>query len=121
MWAYGTALAQDDEPDGIAVPVAWLGPEDVPILHANAFVSQFDPQTLDTLLLTVGQMTPPAIAGATDQERQEQARAISYVAIKPIVRLALSPARARELIATLEANLDQLALATRVNSRDPRA
>lgn len=111
----------DEIPGGVRVPVVWLGPEEVPILHANAFVSQFDPETLDTLLLTVGQLTPPVIAGATEEEREAQARAVTFVAVKPVVRLALSQARVRELIATLEANLDQLDVAIRVRQGDPRA
>jgi hypothetical protein len=60
-------MTPEDQPPGIAVPVAWLGVEDVPILLANAFVSQFDAQTLDSLTLTVGQVTMPAIMGATEE------------------------------------------------------
>jgi hypothetical protein len=110
-----------DQPEGIAVPIAWLGVEEVPILHANAFISQFDAQTLDTLILTVGQVTLPAITGATEEEREEQVRQVSFVPIKPIVRLALTPARAREVIATLQANLDQLEQAIKLRPKDPRS
>ena len=87
---------------------------------ANAFVCQFDAHTLDSLILTVGQLTPPVISAPTVEEREEQARAISYVPIKPVVRIGLTTARARELIATLEANLDQLEQATKVRLIDPR-
>lgn len=114
------AVEPHDTPEGVSVPIVWLGPEDVPILHANAFVSQFDAQTLDSLTLTIGQMTQPAIGGATAEEREEQVRQIAFVPIKPVVRLALTPARARELIATLAANLDQLEQATNVIPGDPR-
>jgi hypothetical protein len=112
--------ANPDRPPGIEVRVAWLGPEDVPILHANAFVCQFDPQTFDSLTLTVGQLTPPAITGLTQEEREEQARNVAFVPIKPVVRLALTPARARELAATLEANLAQLEEANKLRGVDPR-
>ena len=111
---------EGNEPEGVAVPVAWIGPEEVPIYHANAFVCQYDPQTLDHLILTVGQLTPPAIMGATPEEREEQARSVGFVPIKPISRLGLTPARARELIATLQANLDQLDEAFKLRPRDPR-
>ena len=107
-------------PDEIAVPIAWLGVEETPIFYANAFVSQFDPQTLDSLIVTVGQLTPPVIAAASQEEREEQARAVSYVPVKPIVRLGLTTARARELIATLQANLDQLEEAHKLRPFDPR-
>jgi hypothetical protein len=109
-----------DDPTGIAVPIIWLGVEDVPILYANAFVGQFDPQTADSVILTVGQMTPPAIMGATPEEREEQVRQIAYVSIKPIVRLGLTVARARELVATLQASLDQLEEANKLRPADPR-
>ena len=72
-------MAPGEESDGIAVPIVWLGPEEVPILMANAFVCQFDAHTLDSLILTVGQLTPPVISAPTVEEREEQARAISYV------------------------------------------
>jgi hypothetical protein len=112
--------ASDDQ--GIQIPVVWLGPEDVPIMLANAFISQFDPQTFDSLTLTVGQMTPPAIQGLTDEDRRQQIEQIAYVPIKPVVRLGLTPARALELIATLQSNLDQLEHARRVTgiAEDPR-
>jgi hypothetical protein len=113
-------MSSKDEPRGISVPITWLGPEDVPILYANAFVSQFDPQNFDSLILTVGQMTPPAIMGATPEEREEQARNVAFVAVKPVVRLGLTIARARELMATLGANLDQLDEVNKVRSKDPR-
>jgi hypothetical protein len=109
-----------EEPEGIAIPSAWLGVEDVPILLANAFVSQFDPQSRDALTLTIGQVTFPAISGSTPEERAEQVQQIAYVPIKPIVRLGLTPRRARELIATLQANLDQLDEATKLIPGDPR-
>lgn len=97
-----------------------MGVEDVPVLLATAFVSQFDTQTLDVLTLTVGQVTAPAINAATPEERREQIEQIAYVPIKPVVRLGLTPARARELIATLSANLDQLEEATKLRPVDPR-
>jgi hypothetical protein len=111
---------EGDDPTSVEVPVAWIGPEDVPIHTANAFVSQFDSQTLDLLILTVGQLTPPAIQGTTVEERKEQAENVAFVPIKPIVRLGLTPARAREVIATLQANLDQLEDALKLRPRDPR-
>lgn len=113
-------VSESDLADGVAVPVVWLGPEDVPILYVNAFVSQFDQQTLDSLILTVGQLTPPAIVGATSDERREQLEQVAYVPIKPVVRLGLTPARAKELIATLQANLDQLEQARNMRPGDPR-
>jgi hypothetical protein len=113
-------VPDESDPRAVQIPVASLGVEDVPVLFASAFTSQFDPQTLDSLILTVGQVTPPAVAGATDEEREEQLRSIAYVPIKPVVRLGLTEARARELVATLQANLDQLEVARSLRPADPR-
>jgi hypothetical protein len=118
--AYGTAVPPE-ETEGVELPVVWLGPEEVPILHVNAMVSQFDPQHLDSLILTLGQVTFPAIVGASAEERKEQVEQIAYVPIKPIARLALTTARAKELIATLDANLDQLEQARKLRPEDPRS
>lgn len=109
----------EGHPDSITVPIIWSGPEDVPILFTNAFVSQFD-QTLDSFILTFGQMTPPALAGATPEELREQAEHITFVSVKPIVRLSLTPTRLREVIASLQANLDQLERVTTMQPGDPR-
>ncbi len=35
----------------------------------------------------IGQLTPPAITGVTQEEREEQARNVAFVPIKPIVSL----------------------------------
>jgi hypothetical protein len=109
----------EGSPDSFAVPIVWAGPEDVPILFANAFVSQFD-QTLDSFILTFGQMTPPALIGATPEELREQAEQITFIPVKPIVRLSLTPTRLREVIASLQANLDQLERASTMQPGDPR-
>jgi hypothetical protein len=112
--------AAEGDTGGIEVPVVWLGPEDIPIVYVNAMVSQFELGTLDALIVTLGQMTPPAIVGASDEERREQLEQVAYVPIKPVARLGLTIARARELVATLEANLDQLEDAKRMRPEDPR-
>jgi hypothetical protein len=111
-------LSAEDQPEGIQVPVVWAGIEDAPIAFTNTFLCQFD---LDqaTFLLTFGQLTPPAFAG-TPEEVAEQAENIEFVQIKPIARLSLSEARFRELIAVLQANVDQLERARTMRPGDPR-
>jgi hypothetical protein len=109
----------EGSPDSIAVPIIWSGPEDVPILFTNAFVSQFD-QTLDAFILTFGQMTPPALVGATEEELRRQAEQITFISVKPIVRLSLTPTRLREVIASLQANLEQLEHVSTMQPGDPR-
>jgi hypothetical protein len=110
----------EGEPGLISVPLVWSGPEDLPIFFVNAFVSQFDQQSFETFVVTLGQITPPAIIGSTEEERREQAEQITFVPIKPIIRFSLDRIRMRELIATLQANLDQLEHATTMKPGDPR-
>ena len=76
---------------------------------------------LDSLTLTVGQVTFPAISAASQEEREEQVKNIAYVPIKPVVRLGLTPARARELVATLQSSLDLLEAATKLRPPNPLA
>ena len=74
-------MPPEDETSGVELPVVWLGPEEIPILHVNAMVSQLDPQTLDSLILTIGQVTFPAIVGTSEEERQQQLEQVAYVPI----------------------------------------
>jgi hypothetical protein len=92
-----------DEGQQKGIPFLWLGPEDVPILFVNQFVSQF---YHDAFIVTIGQTAPPPVVG-TPEEIAEQLEDVSYVPVKPAVRLGLSESAMRELIAHLQANLDQ--------------
>lgn len=97
-----------DEPGSVGIPGVWVGPEELPILMVNAFLGQVDHQEIT---LALGQYTPPVIRGDTEDERRQQVQAISYIPIKPVVRVALTRARLTELIAMLEEtgrNYDQL-------------
>ena len=92
-------LAQVEEEEGsVAVPVVWVGADELPVLFANQFVAQVD---RGEVFLTVGQMQPPALLG-TVEERKQQAEQLQFVAVKPIARIAMTPSRLRELISVLE-------------------
>jgi hypothetical protein len=107
-----------EEPEAIQLPVVWSGVEETPMLYANSFLVQFDPQALGSFLLTVGQLTPPALIGTPDEIR-EQAEQLSYVHCQCIARLVVTPAKLAELIAVLQANRDQYEQATTMRG-DPR-
>lgn len=92
-----------EQPESIDIPVAWVGMDEAPILVANQFMLQSQPYEF---LLTVGQMSPPALLGSPD-EKAEQARQIDYVPIRVLARLGLSPTRVRELIAILQDQLER--------------
>jgi hypothetical protein len=105
-----------DERDEVSLPIIWAGVEETPIFFVNAFVSQFD---ADAFIVTLGQMTPPALVGTPD-EIHEQASQLSYVAVKPVVRLGLTRTRMEEFITILQANLDQFLRAATLKPGDPR-
>lgn len=94
----------NEETPSFDIPLAWIGAEELPVHLINQFVCQFNQ---DEFILTLGQTVPPAIIGATQQERAEQLEGIAYVPVKPIARLAFTRSRLVEYIATLQANLDQ--------------
>jgi hypothetical protein len=83
----------------LEVPASWIGAEDLPVHFANAFVGVVGP---NAIFLNVGSLVPPTISGETQEQREAQARAITYVPVKPIARLALTPKGLDELIGTLE-------------------
>jgi hypothetical protein len=111
-------MADDDAPAEIQIPLVWTGAEDAPILFANAFVCQFD-QDLGAHLLTVGQVAPPPLIGTPDEVREQLDR-IDFVPVRVIARLALTPARMTELLAALQANVDQREQAANLRPGDPR-
>jgi hypothetical protein len=94
----------EESPPNIDVPLAWVGAEEVPVHLVNQFLCQFNQ---DEFILTVGQMVPPALIAPTAEERLEQAEQITYVPVRPLARLAFTRQRLVELVATLQANIDQ--------------
>lgn len=90
----------DRSPKGVRqIPVVWVGAEETPVQFANAFLGVVQP---DEIFLTIGSIVPPAISGETPEEREDQARQISFIQATPIARLGLTPARLDELVQTLQ-------------------
>jgi hypothetical protein len=86
-------------PKQVQVAAAWVGAEDLPLQFANAFGGIVGP---NAVFLNIGSVVPPGISGMTEQEREEQIRSLTYVPIRPIARIAMSPKGLDELIAILE-------------------
>jgi hypothetical protein len=82
-----------EEEQGVALPIAYVGLEDIVIAHANHFVLQID---RGEFILTVGQVVPPLLLGDEDEKR-EQAKQIAYVAARPLARVVLNRTRVAEL------------------------
>ena len=91
-----------DSEQGIAIPVLFVGVEDVPILLANQFVIQHEQQEF---ILLVGQVAPPLIMPGSPEEQLEQARNIAYIPIKVVGRFGMTRERMVELISILQDNL----------------
>ncbi len=92
-----------DKPTGVEVAASWIGLEDLPVHFANAFAGVIGP---NAVFVNVGSLVPPSIVGTTQEQREAEARSISYVPIRPIVRLALAPKGLDELISSLEETRD---------------
>ena len=93
----------DPEPQGdIAIPIVWVGNEDVPIYAVNNFTAQYTER--DEFLLTLGQITPPLLLGS-DEEKRAQAEKISYVGVTAVARIGLNRHRVKQLIEVLQQNL----------------
>lgn len=82
-------------------PIVRVGQDDVPILFVNDFVVQHHAAEF---FITFSQVQPPIIIG-TPEERREQARHITSVPARVVVRIGLTPHRMTELIRVLQANL----------------
>ncbi len=82
------------------IPLVWVGIEDVPILFANQFVSQFQETEF---LLTIGQVAPPLILEPMTDEALAR---MGPVPVRPIARFAITPAAFEQLVDVLQRNLE---------------
>ena len=89
--------------DAIALPIVYIGAEDEPILFANNFVIQHQE---NEFILTVGQLQMPILLG-TPEERKEQAKKLTHVAIRVVARFGLTRQRLVALIKALQDNLQK--------------
>lgn len=93
-----------EQPEEVNIPLAWVGLDETPILFANQFLIQHQP---NEFVLTIGQLVPPPILGSSPEERIEQAKQVDFATIRVLARIGMSPTRLRELIAILQGNLEQ--------------
>ncbi len=94
---------EEQLPQGEYPPVAWVGVEDVPILFVNQVLGQVGEQS--EVVLTFGQLAPPAILGQTQEERERQLKGLARIPIKPIARLGMTRAGLEQLITVLQQTL----------------
>jgi hypothetical protein len=91
-------------PEGVHLSVVWEGIDDMPILFVNQFLGQVGQQS--EVILSFGQLAPPAIVGETQKEREKQARSLTHLPVKPIARLALTRAGLEQLVDVLHKTLE---------------
>jgi hypothetical protein len=110
-----TSAMTDQPPQMLAVPLSWIGYEDVPILYANQVLIQFQPE--GGFVLAIGQATPPPLIG-TPEQIAEQAAEVEFVPVKTLARFGMTRAKLQEIITVLQVNLDS---SDRLQSQiDPR-
>jgi hypothetical protein len=96
-------MADDESADAIAVPMVWVGLEDLPVLAANQILTQIDE---DHIYLTLGVAVPPALIGEDAAERRAQAEQLKYVAARPLTRVAISRRHLGQMIDVLQRTAD---------------
>jgi hypothetical protein len=82
--------------------VEWPGLDDLPILSASCFAGSI--VAPGEIYLAIGQFAPPIFPG-TREEQAERLQGLDVLTARPLVRLMLSPQRAKELIQLLQAAL----------------
>jgi methyl-accepting chemotaxis protein len=85
-------------PGNRQLPVVWVGTEETPALFANQVLGQIGPQ--GEIVLTFGQLIPPAFVGTQDQI-VKQAEQIEHVSTQTVARLVLTRTGLDELIQLL--------------------
>ena len=96
-----TAAKKPPPDEGRAVPLVWVGLEDVPAQVAtNVMVQGHE----DLFILTFGFTNLPAITG-TKASRQKQLDAVGVITVTPISKVALTEAQLEKTIKTLQTNL----------------
>jgi hypothetical protein len=86
----------------LGLPLAWIDFDETPILLSNNFLIQHQPHEF---VITFGQVTGPPLVGSPDQIR-DQAHDMTHVPINTMCRVGMTRHRLVELIALLQANLE---------------
>jgi hypothetical protein len=101
----------DQVPEGVELPLRWVGVEDTPLLVTNQFLGQVVGP--GEVILNLGAVIPPPILpGSPDEELLQE---YTYVPIKTVARLGLTRRNLEQFIGVLQqtlANHDQAVQAT---------
>jgi hypothetical protein len=92
-------MSDGREHEGVAVPILWVGAEDVPVIAANHFLLQVHE---GEIFLSAGTLTPPVVLGNDPEDLRRQIDAVSFVPVKTVARFSLNRRRLGELITLLD-------------------
>jgi hypothetical protein len=109
----GLLLAEESQ-EWLNIPVVWEELDNIPIFLANNALGQVDHQ--DEIILSFGQLTPPAIYGDLERQREDVQR-IERLAVKPVARIGLTRAGLDDLIRILTATRDNYDRAQEATAR----
>ncbi|MEA2332004.1 MAG: hypothetical protein QOH58_2142 [Thermoleophilaceae bacterium] len=84
------------------LPLTWVEFDEVPILFANHFLVQQQP---DEFVVTLGQVTGPPLIGTPEQINQQLGQ-LTEVPINTLARVGLTRHRVSELISILQAAVE---------------
>ena len=92
------AQPQEQPEETITLRINWRAADDVPVYVGNQFMLQFTPEGY---VLSIGQVLPPGIIGATPEEIS----AMSEFPVNVLGRVAMTPERTRALMLLLRRQL----------------
>jgi hypothetical protein len=90
------------EPEGVAIPVVWVGGDEAPILLANQGRGCELPDGQEHLIVL--ELTDELLG--TEDERRAQAQELSFIPVKVLARFALTRSRLEELVRVLQETLE---------------
>lgn len=92
-----------EEIEGVNLPVRWVGAEETQLVFANQVLGQVGQQ--GEVVLTFGQLTPPALVGSP-AEMAEQIQRIPYIPTKTVARLVITRPGLDQLIDVLQKTVE---------------
>jgi hypothetical protein len=90
-------------PEELQLPVVWVGTEQTPVQFANQVLAQIGQQ--GELVLTFGQLIPPAFLGTPDQI-VAQAQRMDHIPTQTVARLVITRAGLDQLIEVLRQTVE---------------
>jgi len=95
-------MAEPDTGD-VNVSLVWAGVDELPVHASNQALVQLNPGAdgrPESIVLTLGFVAPPVVLG-TPAEQHLAMKALGGIAVRPLVRTAMSISRAKELVEVL--------------------